>query len=728
MVVNEPRDLNIRENGSGNATQSGAPNPWGAGDKPKTIWTGMKKADAEQYNLLDEFNKANTTLDDTISEQEYNAFISQKDEPKDITSNSGKRVAVGGIYTVVKGDTLSKIAKDFNIDVFKLFNANKDIIGKNMDRLEVGMQLTIKNLSSVSNDKNTTGKSRTKTSTAKPSITSELESVISDDNIDLRTKARTFFMASQPSEKPKLIPGMTREQAKQKGVEDLFNETAGKNATVLSKEQYTTYLKSLISIDTDSVRSQLGEIIGKEKLNVEGVSAILDEMLQITYGDVDQRSQVFVNTQNKEHQILLETSNTLKEKKERGEKLTKDDIIQASQDAYSKFEVSLQNDLDKTNKDSAINRYLSEFEKNGLPEKLKLAGYDGLKWNDLTEEQKNQIATDCVRRDYVLGVVNMLKDAINSGDDEKIAPLIMHVSDEFIGKPEIVSMIQAMGMEGLVGEIKQMVTDYIASKRAKLSGNAVTDAVLTNVVTNNASTEAVQEYIENNSTSEENIDFLKHVTNGVLSTMQDGEKKDALRGAIETAFTNVQNGTSASSSKLDSDAGVSRVTNYASNPISSTYVNEVAALRESYETIYGDKIQQNEEIINKTRAKYEEIDILETIRKQSANTGIKIEELKNMPLAKAMSTLISHFNEMPEEIKTHFTNHLIQFANTHSDLACEAYILGDEQLKQFMNKHKIVTQDDVFKYFDEHEEQVKFAPKNLQIAYYKYASEEKTRV
>ncbi|MCB2376320.1 LysM peptidoglycan-binding domain-containing protein [Hymenobacter sp. BT635] len=54
--------------------------------------------------------------------------------------------AKGDSYTVVSGDSLSKIAKNHYGDASKwhqIYEANKAIIGSNPDHIEVGQQLTL---------------------------------------------------------------------------------------------------------------------------------------------------------------------------------------------------------------------------------------------------------------------------------------------------------------------------------------------------------------------------------------------------------------------------------------------------------------------------------------------------------------------------------------------------------------------------------------------------------
>ncbi|TGE13091.1 LysM peptidoglycan-binding domain-containing protein [Hymenobacter elongatus] len=57
--------------------------------------------------------------------------------------------AKGDSYTVVSGDSLSKIAKNHYGDAAKwhqIYEANKAIIGANPDHIEVGQQLTLPTL------------------------------------------------------------------------------------------------------------------------------------------------------------------------------------------------------------------------------------------------------------------------------------------------------------------------------------------------------------------------------------------------------------------------------------------------------------------------------------------------------------------------------------------------------------------------------------------------------
>jgi nucleoid-associated protein YgaU len=68
----------------------------------------------------------------------------------DFFGNSNQPAAeTGDSYTVVSGDSLSKIAKNHYGDAAKwhqIYEANKGIIGSNPDHIEVGQVLTLPSL------------------------------------------------------------------------------------------------------------------------------------------------------------------------------------------------------------------------------------------------------------------------------------------------------------------------------------------------------------------------------------------------------------------------------------------------------------------------------------------------------------------------------------------------------------------------------------------------------
>jgi nucleoid-associated protein YgaU len=67
----------------------------------------------------------------------------------DFFGNSKSEAAAGDSYTVVSGDSLSKIAKNHYGDAAKwhqIYEANKATIGSNPDKIEIGQVLTLPSL------------------------------------------------------------------------------------------------------------------------------------------------------------------------------------------------------------------------------------------------------------------------------------------------------------------------------------------------------------------------------------------------------------------------------------------------------------------------------------------------------------------------------------------------------------------------------------------------------
>jgi nucleoid-associated protein YgaU len=64
-------------------------------------------------------------------------------------NSDAKPATTGDSYTVVSGDSLSKIAKNHYGDAAKwhqIYEANKALIGNNPDKIEVGQVLTLPSL------------------------------------------------------------------------------------------------------------------------------------------------------------------------------------------------------------------------------------------------------------------------------------------------------------------------------------------------------------------------------------------------------------------------------------------------------------------------------------------------------------------------------------------------------------------------------------------------------
>lgn len=78
-------------------------------------------------------------LESGEEQEEQEESGDEEDDPEMTINNDNGTL----YYEVQKGDNLYSIASMFNVDYKKLYQDNKDVIGTNMNYIEVGMMLLI---------------------------------------------------------------------------------------------------------------------------------------------------------------------------------------------------------------------------------------------------------------------------------------------------------------------------------------------------------------------------------------------------------------------------------------------------------------------------------------------------------------------------------------------------------------------------------------------------------
>lgn len=134
--VNQTPELTIRSDGQ---PSSGiTPAPVQSQNSAGVFRVGLTRAEAySDTKLKPLFNQYNKDNDDTISQAEFDTYTAETTNPQqqEVVGRSGKRTAVGGIYTVKPNDSINLIAKDFGVTVLDLYNANKEVIGKSANSM-----------------------------------------------------------------------------------------------------------------------------------------------------------------------------------------------------------------------------------------------------------------------------------------------------------------------------------------------------------------------------------------------------------------------------------------------------------------------------------------------------------------------------------------------------------------------------------------------------------------
>lgn len=680
----QPENVNfLRVDQSGNAVTN-QPSAGTSSNVPKTIFAGMTEAQAKEYGLWDEYTKANTDGIDGISEEEFNSYL------KPTNNNEAQK------YVVKAGDTLSKIAKMYNTSVEALMNANPEI--RNPNKIMVGQEIKLPTQKDVEN--------------AAESVKTKEEfiALLEDKNVNVREKVKAYFKLIQPNVQLELCAGMTRAQAEEKGVVELFDKYAN-GADKLSKDAFIAYRMSLTKPCELAMKQEIGRAIGAQDLKMEDIDGILTEILEHTYGNIQSTSETTRKTYHSIRESIdtgtKEAGEYIRECKQKGIKIDKEKLAEIGRNTYSEIDGKFKADLDLNNKDSAVNYYLKDFEENGIPpELLKKMGMDGI---TLTDEQKTKIAEFFVKRDYVLMVVAHLKEAISSGNENRTIAMIANVGGSFFEEESIKTVIEIFGLSSLVGEIKTTISDYLAAQW-KAKKDALTDAVAVNYYARNASDEAFQTLIQNNG---EDLDFITSVTEGVIDSLPDGDKKDALKSAIETAN---ENNTGSSGAKPSDKPQTNR-------PQPETVVKQDNVQPQPNKT---DPISEQRKEAQKWRDEHG-LSSTPTNEMSHFNSELKT-GLSSMgisvPDGGDLNKLVEIYEGMTGADKEKCVGMIKRLASAYTNVMCDYYIKGNQDLQKFLEKNGIVTRQDIFKHFDKNPQSLKFAPKNLEIEYIKRKSEE----
>ncbi len=87
---------------------------------------------------------ANQKVDRSKMARSGKPLIDGRDDVLSGASMARSKAAAPQTHTVVSGDTLSSIAKQYGIESWKeVYNANKDVIGDDPNKIRVGMELKV---------------------------------------------------------------------------------------------------------------------------------------------------------------------------------------------------------------------------------------------------------------------------------------------------------------------------------------------------------------------------------------------------------------------------------------------------------------------------------------------------------------------------------------------------------------------------------------------------------
>lgn len=677
LEVKQQLQLNTQQPTENGSQQVQKKSPEG---KP-TIFVGMTEAQAKEQGLLDQFNKANTDGDGTISDKEYASYINNQNNTVP-SSKSGKRTAQGGIYTVQKGDSLSLIAQDFGLDMMDLYETNKNTIGSNINILEIGQQLKVTNVK-ISTDNFNTNSSNKKSKT------------------------------NQHHHSTKIFYGMTREQAEKIGGETLetFNKMS-KDKQIISGADFSNYKKMFIKTLSAEEKKKLQSLdlkkpedfkFVKDKIAQHSDTAMWDK----TYSNKTTKDAL--DTLFKKHNI---TAKDLKEAGFESAEQVKQQPKEFGKFVYKKLKESYDKEVSNKQGDSYRTQYerlkkgeYTDYEK----EQLGLVG-------NLTEEQLDYFTKAAIKQKYIGTIVSLNVDTEKGENTEYLAAMVQAMSDNLMtDEPNVKAFVTSLGLSRLKGTEYEAKTAKTIAADAKAygfyQGNEEADIIATKVILETGSEDAIQTLITNNS---DKADFIKEVADGVVENMPDGATKTTIQNAVKTAIETIQSqqGGSRTSGKNETkEAPVPEQRVISQATYNTPEAERIAKIREasnSYTSSNTTNPIQSSHNDNKYLVTNDESEKLANIQKSLKR---KFNDLKSKSIGQALSDVVENFDNIPRDIQVKIKNY---FKAMKPDRQCEAYIGGSETLRKFMDKETGMSATLLNGYFTKHPLELNKAPKEIQ--------------
>ncbi len=597
-----------------------------------------EQANAEGLNSL--FTKYNKDGDNTISQSEFDTYLSEtsNQQQQDITSASGKRTAVGGVYTIQAGDSLSKIAKDFGIPLLDLYNANVDVIGKSINStIHPGQQLKI-----------------AKTQTSQP------------ENNNTQTEAPT--KAAKKEKMAKMLAAF--------GI-DVTNEDTQKlleQFKGLSHEQKHEIMHKL-----------MGQYIDFEKVDTRFTDKNVDEIVQML--GIDQEKWEAANTAQK-GTILAESMN-------------------------ARFRA----DLDTENQDSGYNKALRRLKSGGITDKEREMYGSKFDFNNLSEEDYENLAKLSVAQGYVSTVIAIAHDQFDKENDEDFSVLAQSYmrsvfKSEVGGGKDIENLLVFLGGTRKVtnDEIKSLLETYSEVHKSDGTEDSLLQKAAFHVVMENVDEEHIRMLYQNNANE---IDALNEVARTVAANTTDESRKSMLNNIVANSSEIVKGNNNSGSQNTNRNVGAQPV----SNPVQQNVVqiSYVSDLRQASQAYQAQQAQMNDDnaIPEQYRQQFTTIQEYRDFK----GTGMTMAEyqraksfMKNN-FTTAMNTLVENYANIPDKFKPKI---LSFFDAMDNNTAGELYLNANDKVRAFMDKYNYMTNEKLLTYVEIHPACINDAPKGIQ--------------
>lgn len=635
-----------------------------------TSKSGTRTLNNAEYINTDSFGNEITDPDKEMEEAGINLILSDKRRLK------------SGTYIVQEGDTLADIAEDFNISLIQLCINNKDVLGGNTTP-KPGTKLAISGYQTSAKNKN------------RLEFESQILGVISAEGTPQSKIPQIAQIMQKYSEPPKIFVGMTEEQAIQAGVEDLW-QLYSCGLGQITQAGFAEYQKTITPIDNSDVLALIKTAIGEE-LDLSDFKMFKDTLLPMLMdcSGADRNSKAY-----------KDAASTVQNTIDNLDGLTIEQIGDKSKELMNTLTDKAKNEIVKHGE--TYTGHMARLKKGDFNQfEMKQGLRKGV---ELTEEQLEYYAQAATKAEYILPVIDAIGNAIDNKDDKKIVALVAHLGTEFFNLPDVILVVQAYALENVCDKLKAKLAAMIAQNAITEGASEASQALLGSVIASTGNVEAFEEFSQKVHGSFENFDDYIEIVQAAISNMPE-ETQEILKEVLNNAKTSAPSETPASTNQGTTSGGVQggsasgsyssaqNSQDYNGLPVGS-YNNSVSDGMEATKTQSHEfmdnrgitDITAEQQTVNQVSLKLKnEMAIQQKLRYAQAR-------IKNMSKSKVFELVAKHFDQIPDQYKEQVENY---FKQMPTQLLVETMI-GNEDIQNFMFKHKFVKFDDLVTYVRKH--------------------------
>lgn len=713
---------------------------------------GLTRQQAEiaqnKENLISLFDKYDDG-DGVISHDEFKRFYSEKVE----TGRNGK-TTVGGKYTVQQGDTLDKIAREFRTTAYELYKLNRNVIGNDINKIQIGMELvifdTVQTEETIEKCDHTHEEGhvheedhdhgeKTKCSNDSVCDASKLyaEKVLS--NHQSRVNFYNIFRTLKPE---------CKDMSAMEVMEEFYKLDNKQKQEFLDKTLMQMGIdvhKADLSIVDGCVEEFLAQSPEGFTINGKTIKTIEDynnldfiDQADVRHKALEARLKKDLADGNPNNRVSKEYE-AIKDKTleaimaEECEAITNDNRLTAEQ-KENKI-ATVKKIFDKINSDNTKNDEQKKFELARVRVIEAYRASDVLdiavaiqKGNDDNAMLKAQAYLDASYGDKntktFLSNLTKMSARIRKKALERL--VAGKIGAQFgVAAAETCAKIQELQAQiGAMSDKQAQIVD--AKELVDTFGKEYTDDTIKLIAEDATNQEALKTLVDNN---KEYASTINEIYTEVASTTTDTSRKEMLNTVIEytnTVIANTSGGNSSSESNSTASSG-GAVSSGASIPVSNQapvsnpilpqfeYVNQLKQASQAFvENASRQEENSNSVIPEQFRNDFKSVsEYLEF--KPTGMSVPKYRSVKHMlqqNFTMAVENLIKHHSVVPDKFKAKIHS---LFGSLDNKTRCELFIEGNAETRQFMKKYQYMNGDKLLSYAETHQDEVKGASKEVRL-------------